>query len=884
MFGMTPFRPPTNPIASSTSHSETWVIDNVHSKTGTFIYHANPGGVPFVFTADLRPPSIRISTLKPYTPISAVFRFEFSSPTRKLSRETFATFSGDHLSETTSLWDSLSQMEKHGLIDRGMLRIDIRIQVSPPARVAHVGLENFGVTCYVNSVLQALFHIRDFRSLVYKLDPRDPLLLELQRLFARLQLSDGPCPSRNLVEALGWTHEDDFRRHDARGLISHLLESVFNAVRSTPLERDYVRLFQGTRGVADSSEIFSNVSLNISATSTLDQAIGRFLGSGAVEFVELPNVLFLHMRGNAGHFEYPRELDGFSLFGVFVRSIVFLRIGGQWLRFDDSVVTRVDDADADVFGGSPVIADRYWGRSNGCELPYLLVYTHGLTMEDVSEREIPAAAVTYLAQVNRSSRVRRLADMYVEVTISLVTDDTLENHAANRIVRISPDATSPSVSLMRGSSCSVLYERVGELLELDDIALFSVQDATLRLVPNSEKLLIEMGIGNCIYVFPESISDDTVVFLWSFCFRARTQVMYLGSVKVCVGESIGQVCKLLGCDLADSTRIWQMKGANDIVPIRAWDSRLRTCCHIIAELAELRDNDEEEEEEDGFAVVSFMRRQKQLAFPEFVKYACQEWRCVLHYGRESQTVVFPRYIELTTLCEFFAGVFAVKSATFALFAECGPAVVEWFEDWDDPPRDIWFYSFPDASRHFVACAVHVVFDMSRDAKVSYQTVGALFSYHARVSDLKEYAIEANYFAGDATIRVVELDKLGITKILDDLGALRGLGQKTRIEEVPVSQKNVRKEKLLSVVWNYRNKETVTFLTVREPKDTSGRLKNRLRNVLIGVRPAYSQQLRTATFIIQSISDGAPMKMEEVTPLQTVDVAVYRLVVRSAHGQ
>lgn len=54
-----------------------------------------------------------------------------------------------------------------------------------------VGLQNLGATCYLNSLLQMLFHINSFRKAVYLLPPGDAgsIVFELQNLFRNLQTS-----------------------------------------------------------------------------------------------------------------------------------------------------------------------------------------------------------------------------------------------------------------------------------------------------------------------------------------------------------------------------------------------------------------------------------------------------------------------------------------------------------------------------------------------------------------------------------------------------------------------------------------------------------------------------------------------------------------------
>ena len=81
------------------------------------------------------------------------------------------------------------------------------------------GLMNEGTTCYLNSVIQALFFIRPFQNSVYKMPTItieiDPKKLEgsipfcLQRIFYNLQLGNSSfVRTHELLQAFGWNSQD----------------------------------------------------------------------------------------------------------------------------------------------------------------------------------------------------------------------------------------------------------------------------------------------------------------------------------------------------------------------------------------------------------------------------------------------------------------------------------------------------------------------------------------------------------------------------------------------------------------------------------------------------------------------------------------------------
>lgn len=83
-----------------------------------------------------------------------------------------------------------------------VLELIIRPLSSGVPRSLHVqpvGLQNLGATCYLNTILQALFHCLPFRAAVYRFTPpesdasqarsgRGAIIMELQSLFGRLEL------------------------------------------------------------------------------------------------------------------------------------------------------------------------------------------------------------------------------------------------------------------------------------------------------------------------------------------------------------------------------------------------------------------------------------------------------------------------------------------------------------------------------------------------------------------------------------------------------------------------------------------------------------------------------------------------------------------------
>lgn len=200
-----------------------------------------------------------------------------------------------------------------------------------------VGLLNQGATCYMNSLLQALFHTPEFRLAVYRWrsDPRTgcadelSIPLQLQKLFVELQVSPASAVSTlALTKAFGFTESDARDRQDLQELCRVLLDALERAAPGLAKEID--RIFGGTTRCRIQSfepsdgklpeswreEKFFDLQVPIRGCSTLEQAIkkltepevlegdncwfcedvGRKVEAWkGVEFLSLPSVLCLQL-------------------------------------------------------------------------------------------------------------------------------------------------------------------------------------------------------------------------------------------------------------------------------------------------------------------------------------------------------------------------------------------------------------------------------------------------------------------------------------------------------------------------------------------------------------------------------------------------------------
>ncbi|KAI5729491.1 hypothetical protein M8J76_003096 [Diaphorina citri] len=122
--------------------------------------------------------------------------------------------------------------------------------------VNFVGLVNQAMTCYLNSLIQALFMTPEFRNAVYKwkyendIAEETSITYQLQKLFVNLQTSTRPAvETTDLTRSFGWESSDAWQQHDIQELCRVLfdaLETQFKGSKTTGDQADLINnLYQG---------------------------------------------------------------------------------------------------------------------------------------------------------------------------------------------------------------------------------------------------------------------------------------------------------------------------------------------------------------------------------------------------------------------------------------------------------------------------------------------------------------------------------------------------------------------------------------------------------------------------------------------------------------
>ncbi|KAI3902000.1 hypothetical protein MKW92_032897 [Papaver armeniacum] len=136
--------------------------------------------------------------------------------------------------------------------DTCIVEVDVITDYDSREETDYVGLKNQGATCYLNSLLQTLYHIPYFRKAVYHMPttendlPSESIPLALQSLFYKLQYGKNSVGTKELAKSFGWNaHEYSFMQHDVQELNRVLCEKLENKMKGTLVEGTIQQLFEG---------------------------------------------------------------------------------------------------------------------------------------------------------------------------------------------------------------------------------------------------------------------------------------------------------------------------------------------------------------------------------------------------------------------------------------------------------------------------------------------------------------------------------------------------------------------------------------------------------------------------------------------------------------
>ncbi|KAL0390709.1 UNVERIFIED_CONTAM: Ubiquitin carboxyl-terminal hydrolase 12 [Sesamum calycinum] len=349
-----------------------------------------------------------------------------------------------------------------------------------------VGLKNQGATCYMNSLLQTLYHIPYFRK----------------SLFYKLQYSDNSVATKELTKSFGWDTYDAFLQHDVQELNRVLCEKLEEKMKRTVVEGAIQQLFEGhninyidcinvdykssrkesfygCRDVYASFDKYVEVEHLDGDNKYHAEQYGLQDAKKGVLFVDFPPVLQLHLKRFEYDFvrdimvkindryEFPLQLDLdrdngkylspeadrrvrnlYTLHSVLVHSggvhgghyYAFIRptLSSQWYKFDDERVTKEDMNKAleELYGGeeehlmqnNPGINNtpfRFTKHSNAYMLVYIRESDKDKIMCNVDEKDIAEHLRERLKreQEEKEQKKKEKAEAHLYTVVKVACDE-----------------------------------------------------------------------------------------------------------------------------------------------------------------------------------------------------------------------------------------------------------------------------------------------------------------------------------------------------------------------------------------------------------------------------------------------------------------------------
>lgn len=219
-----------------------------------------------------------------------------------------------------------------------------------PAGAGYLGLRNQGNTCYMNSLLQTLHHLPEFRRVIYSIPTQvdansssiDLVPLELQRVFYELQYGEASgaaeVGTEGLTRSFGWGRREVNVQQDVQEFSRMLCEALQMGMKSHGVEDGIAEIFEGrtasltrctrVRFEKEKEEKFYDLQLQVQGCrdvhgslrqfvreerlcgdnqwSTRDPELGKQDARRATRFKRLPPVLQLHLK----RFEYDMHTGG----------------------------------------------------------------------------------------------------------------------------------------------------------------------------------------------------------------------------------------------------------------------------------------------------------------------------------------------------------------------------------------------------------------------------------------------------------------------------------------------------------------------------------------------------------------------------------------------
>lgn len=451
----------------------------------------------------------------------------------------------------------------------------------------YLGLPNQGATCYLNSLLQVLYHLKKFRKMIYeeKVEPNESnIIFCLQLLFRDLQLRKSRRSTRHLTNALKWDREEVSTSQDVSEFYKFFFDRVMKGITATSLfEGEFNNKITNLR---DSNrrlvkEIFIQIMLKVEGFSNITDSFKMFTSpfsfydnqakNGANESIKqmsiskFPPVLSIVLKRYTFNKEtskyeklnsimvFPNIFD-FSEFGynqLYQLFAIIAHIGtiysghyvcfinidlkGNWYEFDDNkVYKRSQEETFDLCYGKKKMG------------AYMLFYVKQDLKDDIfcDGLNIPQYIEKYKYAV-----VKEPAPQFFMNN----EDGIIKNLKKLKTSYLNIDARK-SIPIEFGTSFNEIYSKVASLWNKKPslIRIWNVKNDSLVSVFNRKEKLKKNDNNRCWFVQDISESEELnifedhfVAFLTFYLPGTKQKLFFLGSHQFSVFEEISSIEKVV---------------------------------------------------------------------------------------------------------------------------------------------------------------------------------------------------------------------------------------------------------------------------------------------------------------------------------------------------